>query len=92
MQCTELKMFKESYGPSEYASILLAREKKPEGRGNWIGEGKGRGREKRNMIRIWGLGETRSEALRDSRMNGNIQPQEVARTGPSRMYPGGKRI
>jgi hypothetical protein len=73
MQSTELKKINKLQGPSEDISIPLGREKRAKGRGKektgWERPRERTG-ENRNMIRYWEG--TRNEALRASRMNGNI--------------------
>jgi hypothetical protein len=47
-----------------------------------VGEGRGRGKKEHDQV--WR--EERREALRASRMNGNMQPQGWEVGGPSRKY------
>jgi hypothetical protein len=46
---------------------------------------RGRGKERGNMVRYGGRGDRR-EALRASRMNGNMQLQGLGDGGPSRKF------
>jgi hypothetical protein len=48
-----------------------------------VGEGTGRGREENDQVLGRGKG---TEALRDSKINRNWQPQEMEGGRPSRMY------
>jgi hypothetical protein len=76
IQFTDLKKVNKPKDPSENASIPLGREEKGEGRERegteWDSGGVG-AVENGNMIRYGDGGRTRSEALRSSRMNGNIR-------------------
>jgi hypothetical protein len=86
IKSTELKKVNKSNGPNEDTSILLGKEKEAEGRSRegtgWERGGRGPGKAEHDQIIVRG----RSEAVRASRMNGNMQPPEVGGRGPSGMY------